>query len=59
LFVEVPEMADSPKFKKDTVPVGATPVPKYASWDEHREAIRRAAEARRDEVERQRLQPAS
>lgn len=34
-----------------------TPVP-YASWDEHREAIARAAEARRDEIERKRLLPA-
>jgi hypothetical protein len=39
---------------KNTVPVGATPVTKYATWDEHREALRREAEARRKEVETKR-----
>ncbi len=30
-----------------TLPVGKTPVPKYASWDDHRDALRREAETRR------------
>ena len=30
-----------------TVPVGATPRKHYANWDEHREALRADAEARR------------
>ena len=49
-------MVYTPKLTKNTVPVGMTPVPKYASWDEHREAIRRDAEARREEFERRRIQ---
>ncbi|MFC7019762.1 MULTISPECIES: hypothetical protein [Haloarcula] len=35
------------KTRKNRVPVGATPVPKYATWDDHREALRREAMARR------------
>jgi len=54
--VEVPKMAYTPKLAKNAVPVGMTPVPKYTSWDEHREAIRRDAEARRERIERRRLQ---
>lgn len=50
-------MVYSPKLVKTTVPVGMTPVPKYASWDEHRDAMHRAAEARMEEVERRRLKP--
>lgn len=33
--------------KKTKIPVGATPIPKYATWDEHREALRREAESNR------------
>lgn len=50
-------MTYTPTLTKTTVPVGTTPVPKYASWDEHREAMRRDAERRREEVENRRLQP--
>ncbi|WP_255198389.1 hypothetical protein [Halorarius litoreus] len=39
---------------KNTVPVGQTPVPKYTTWDEHREAMRRDAEGRREAAERRR-----
>lgn len=37
---------------KNRVPVGKTPVPKYASWDEHRAAMHAEAEARRAAMER-------
>jgi hypothetical protein len=40
---------------KNTVPVGETPVPKYSSWYEHREAMRRDAEDRRMSMERRRV----
>lgn len=50
-------MTYRPKLTKTTVPVGMTPVPKYASWDEHREAMRRDAESRRKEMDSRRLQP--
>jgi hypothetical protein len=42
----------------NTVPVGKTPVPKYATWDELRDAMHRDAEARRTAVERRRYQVA-
>lgn len=32
---------------KNRVPVGMTPVPKYATWDEHRDALHREAAGRR------------
>lgn len=51
-------MAYQPKLTKTTVPVGMTPVPKYASWDEHREAIRRDVLTRRNEIEQQRVEAA-
>lgn len=41
---------------KNTVPVGMTPVPKYATWDEHREAMRQEAAARRTAMERRRVE---
>jgi len=41
---------------KNTVPVGKTPVSQYASWDEHREAMRRDAENRRTSMERRRVE---
>jgi hypothetical protein len=37
----------TPSYKRRKVPVGTTPVHKYATWSEHREAMRRAAETRR------------
>jgi hypothetical protein len=40
---------------KNTVPVGETPVPKYASWDEQREAMRPDSEARRTELKRRQV----
>lgn len=51
-------MTYRPKLTKTTVPVGMTPMPKYDSWDEHRDAMRREAESRREEIELHRLQPA-
>ena len=33
--------------RKNAVPVGATPIPKYATWDEHRVALTREAEENR------------
>lgn len=39
---------------KNAVPVGATPVPKYATWDQHREALRLDAMERRQEVDAKR-----
>ena len=35
---------------KNTVPVWKAPVRKYASWDDHREAMRLDSEARRMEL---------
>jgi hypothetical protein len=40
---------------KNTVPVGETPIPKYRSWYEHREAMRRDADDRRLLMERRRV----
>jgi hypothetical protein len=40
---------------KNTVPVGKTPVSKYASWDEHREAMRLDSEARRAELKQRQV----
>jgi len=40
---------------KTTVPVGKTPVPKYASWDEHREAMLLDSEARRTEMKQRQV----
>lgn len=42
------------KQSKNTVPVGKTPVPKYATWDEHRDAMRQEAEALRAAMEQRR-----
>ncbi|WP_152042462.1 hypothetical protein [Salinigranum salinum] len=36
---------------KNRVPVGKTPVPRYASWDEHRDVMHAEAEARRTAME--------
>jgi hypothetical protein len=44
---------------KNTVPVGMTPVPKYATWDDHRDAMRQEAEARRTAMERRRIDTGS
>lgn len=40
---------------KNTIPVGQTPVPKYATWEAHRDAMRRDAELRREAVDRRSL----
>jgi hypothetical protein len=42
------------KTRKNRVPVGSTPVRRYATWDDHREALRREAMARRREVDAKR-----
>lgn len=42
-------------WKNYTVPVGATPVPAYDSWTDHREALRlEAAAARKAGIDRKR-----
>jgi hypothetical protein len=43
------------KQSKNTVPVGKTPVPMYASWDEHREAMHQDVEARLAAIGRRRF----
>jgi hypothetical protein len=48
-------MSTTSRQTKNTVPVGQTPVPKYATWDEHRDAMRDDAETRRATVERRSL----
>ncbi|MFC6861908.1 hypothetical protein ACFQGE_00370 [Halomicroarcula sp. GCM10025817] len=40
--------------RKNRVPVGATPIPRYGTWDEHREALRLEAMARRREADAKR-----
>jgi hypothetical protein len=35
---------------ENRVPVGKTPVTKYTAWKDHRDALRREAEARRTTV---------
>jgi hypothetical protein len=55
-------MSTNRKQVANTAPVGATsiakytatPIPKYATWDEHRDAIRRDAEDRRTLTEQRR-----
>jgi hypothetical protein len=44
---------------KNPVPVGMTPVPKYATWDDHRDAMHQEAEARRTAIERRRVETVS
>ena len=52
-------MTTNSRQRKTTVPVGMTPVPKYATWDEHRDAMRQEAAARRTAMERRRVETAS
>jgi hypothetical protein len=44
---------------KNAVPVGMTPVPKYATWDDHRDAMRQEAAARRTAMGRRRVETVS
>lgn len=43
----------------NTVPVGNTPVPKYATWDEHSDALHQEAQARRTTMGRRRVTTAT
>lgn len=44
-------MSTISNYLKNKVPVGKTPVPRYASWDEHRDAMHAEAEARQTAME--------
>ncbi len=47
------------KQTENTVPVGMTPVPKYVTWDDHRDAMRQEAAARRMAIEQRRVEGVS
>lgn len=41
------ERGTTPRYMERTVPVGMTPIPRYGTWDEHRDAMRHDAEVAR------------